>query len=136
MTALDLPLDHIGVAVWTLDEGSAPYRLLGLTPEGDDEEVAAQGVRVRVFRAGESLVELLEPSTAASPLRAFLDKRGPGLHHLALRVGDLDAEIARLLAQGARFASAEPRPGRLGTRVAFLHPSWAGGVLLELVEHP
>lgn len=136
MTTLNLPLDHIGVAVWTLDEGSAPYRLLGLIPTGDDEEVASQGVRVRTFRAGESLVELLEPTTADSPLRAFLDKRGPGLHHLALRVADLDAEIARLQAEGARFAAAEPRPGRHDTRVAFLHPSWAGGVLLELVEHP
>jgi methylmalonyl-CoA/ethylmalonyl-CoA epimerase len=108
---------------------------LGLTSEGDDEEIAAQGVRVRALRCGESLLELLEPTTPDSPIRAFLNKRGPGMHHLALRTDDLEREIARLSAQGARFVSATPRPGRHGTRVVFLHPAWTGGVLVELVEH-
>ena len=133
---LGLPLDHVGVAVRNLDEAATPYRLLGLTPEGDDEEIASQGVRVRTLRCGESLLELLEPTTPESPIRTFLDKRGPGMHHLALRVNDLKHEIARLSAQGARFVSTTPRPGRHGTRVVFLHPSWTGGVLVELVEHP
>lgn len=133
---LGLPLDHVGVAVQNLDEAAAPYRLLGLTPEGDDEEIASQGVRVRALRCGESLLELLEPTTSDSPIRTFLDRRGPGMHHLALRADDLENEIARLSTQGARFVSATPRPGRHGTRVVFLHPSWTGGVLVELVEHP
>ena len=134
--ALGWPLDHVGVAVRSLDEGSRPYQLLGLTRDGDDEEVAAQGVRVRVLRGGESSVELLEPTSPDSPLIKFLGKRGPGVHHLAFRVDDLEAEIARLQAESAPFVSLEPKPGRHGTRVVFLHPSWAGGVLVELVEHP
>jgi len=134
--ALGLPLDHLGIAVRSLDEGGAPYRLLGLFPEGDDEEVPAQGVRVRALRCGDLLLELLEPATPGSPIQKFLDKRGPGLHHLALRTPSLEAEVSRLLAQGARFVDATPGPGRHGTRVTFLHPKWTGGVLVELVEHP
>lgn len=134
--ALGLPLDHLGIAVRNLAEGGAPYRLLGLVPEGDDEEVPAQGVRVRALRCGDLLLELLEPTAPESPIQKFLDKRGPGLHHLALRAPNLEAEVSRLLAQGAWFVSTEPSPGRHGTRVAFLHPKWTGGVLVELVEHP
>ncbi|ADI14880.1 methylmalonyl-CoA epimerase [Truepera radiovictrix] len=132
----DLPLDHIGVATPDLDAASAPFELLGLPRDGDDEELSHQGVRVRAFRSGESLVELLEPTTPESPIRSFLERRGPGLHHLALRVTRLEAEVARLKAAGARFVSDAPRGGRHGTRVVFLHPKWAGGVLVELVEHP
>ena len=138
LVTLGLPLDHIGIAVYDLSAGSRPYELLGLVPDGDDEELLAQGVRVRALRGGESLVELLEPTTPESPVQKFLDKRGPGLHHLALRVTGLEGEIERLRTQGARFVSAEPAPspGRHGTRVVFLHPGWTGGVLVELVEHP
>ena len=133
---LGLPLDHVGVAVRTLDEGSRAYQLLGLTVDGDDEEVLTQGVRVRTLQGGGSLVELLEPTSQGSPLVKFLEKRGPGVHHLAFRVDDLDAEITRLQLEGAPFIDSEPKPGRGGSRVVFLHPSWAGGVLIELVEHP
>ena len=133
---LGLPLDHVGVAVWTLDEASRPYELLGLVQDGDDEEVLTQGVRVRTLRGGGSWVELLEPTAPESPLVKFLEKRGPGVHHLAFRVDDLDAEITRLQAKGAPFVDPKPKPGRGGSRVVFLHPSWAGGVLIELVEHP
>ena len=133
---LGLPLDHLGIAVYNLSESSKPYELLGFVPDGDDEEIAAQGVRVRALRCGESLVELLEPTSPESPLRKFLEKRGPGVHHLAFRVENLDAEITRLQLEGAPFIDPEPRPGRGGSRVVFLHPSWAGGVLIELVEHP
>ena len=134
--SLGLPLDHVGVAVRTLDEGSRAYQLLGLTVDGDDEEVLTQGVRVRTLQGGGSLVELLEPTSQDSPLVKFLEKRGPGVHHLAFRVDDLDAEITRLQLEGAPFIDPEPKPGRGGSRVVFLHPSWAGGVLIELVEHP
>ncbi|GAA5512746.1 ethylmalonyl-CoA/methylmalonyl-CoA epimerase [Deinococcus carri] len=129
-------LDHVAIATPDLDLGSAPYTALGLTPEGPDEEVAAQGVRVRAFVVGETLIELLAPIRPDSPIAGFLEKRGPGLHHTAYRVTDLEAEMARLRASGARFLSDTPSPGRAGTRVAFLHPKWGAGTLMELVEHP
>ena len=136
MELFGFPLDHIGIATPDLETGSAPYIALGLPPEGPDETVESQGVKVRAFRAGESLIELLAPTAPDSPIAAFIQKRGPGLHHAAFRVRDLEAEIARLSAQGARFLNMEPRPGRAGTRVAFLHPSWGAGALIELCEHP
>ncbi|WP_188964669.1 methylmalonyl-CoA epimerase [Deinococcus aquiradiocola] len=129
-------VDHIAIVTPSLDEGSVPYRALGLPTDGEDELVASQGVRVRAFVLGDTLVELLEPQDDASPVAAFLQKRGPGLHHVAFRVTHLEAEIARLSALGARFLNTEPRPGRAGSRVAFLHPKWGGGTLIELVEHP
>ena len=128
-------VDHIAVVTPSLSEGSAPYLALGLHPEGEDELVAAQGVLVRAFAIGNTLIELLEPQEAGSPLAAFLEKHGPGLHHVAFRVGDLEAEIQRLIALGARFLNTVPQPGRAGSRVAFLHPRWGGGTLIELVQH-
>ena len=130
-----LPIDHIGIAVQDLEQASQAYRLLGLSPEGEDEVVSGQGVRVRAFRAGGSLLELLEPTQDDSPIAQFIAKRGAGLHHIALRVEALEQQVAALLAQGARFINTEPREGRAGTRVVFLHPKWAQGVLIELVEH-
>lgn len=132
----DLPLDHIGIATANLEAAAAAYEQLGLPREGKDETLEAQGVRVRVYRAGESLIELLEPSRQDSPIATFLAKRGPGLHHLALRVRDIDRECARLRQEGAPLLNQTPRPGRHQTRVIFIHPSWAQGVLIELVEYP
>ncbi|MCP2014988.1 methylmalonyl-CoA/ethylmalonyl-CoA epimerase [Deinococcus sp. HSC-46F16] len=129
-------LDHVAIATPDLGAGSAPYVALGLAPEGPDEEVPSQGVRVRAFVVGATLIELLAPTRPDSPIAAFLEKRGPGLHHTAYRVADLDAEMARLRGEGARFLSGTPTPGRAGTRVAFLHPKWGAGTLIELVEHP
>ncbi|GBF06926.1 glyoxalase/bleomycin resistance protein/dioxygenase [Deinococcus aerius] len=129
-------LDHVAIATPDLDLGAAPYLALGLTPEGPDEEVPTQGVRVRAFVVGETLIELLAPTRPDSPIAAFLERRGPGLHHTAYRVADLEAEMARLRGLGARFLSGVPSPGRAGTRVAFLHPKWGAGTLIELVEHP
>ncbi len=130
-----LPLDHVGIAVSDLEAASAPYRLLGLVQVGEDEVVVSQHVRVRALQVGASLLELLEPTAPGSPIATFLAKRGSGLHHVALRVDDVTAEVARLSAAGARFVNLEPRPGRAGTRVVFLHPKWTGGTLVELVEH-
>ncbi|MDZ7707138.1 MAG: methylmalonyl-CoA epimerase [Trueperaceae bacterium] len=128
-----LPIDHVGIAVRDLDEGAAPWSQLGL-PALDDETVPEQGVRVRLLRAGDAAIELLAPLDDTSQLARFLERRGPGVHHVAFRVDDVDAELARLLAEGARAVDLAPRPGRAGSRVAFLHPSWAGGVLVELVQ--
>ncbi len=131
----ELPIDHVGIAVADLDAASEPYELIGLPRVGDDEEVASQHVRVRALQAGDSLIELLAPTAPESPIAKFLDKQGAGLHHVALRVADVRAEIVRLKALQARFINDEPRPGRAGTQVVFLHPKWTGGVLVELVEH-
>ncbi|EYB68455.1 glyoxalase/bleomycin resistance protein/dioxygenase [Deinococcus phoenicis] len=133
---MTLLLDHVAIATPDLDLGAAPYTALGLTPEGPDEEVAGQGVRVRAFVVGETLIELLAPTRPDSPVAGFLERRGPGLHHTAYRVENLEAEMERLRGLGARFLSETPSPGRAGTRVAFLHPKWGAGTLIELVEHP
>ena len=128
-------IDHLGVAVKNLEEASAPYRLLGLFLEGEDEFIESQGVRVRAFRAGEVLIELLEPTRSESPIARSIEKRGPGLHHVAFRSADLAGDVAALLEEGATFIDPEPRPGRAGSRVVFLHPKWSKGVLIELVSH-
>ncbi len=132
---LPYPIDHIGIATSDLEMASAAYLAIGLEPLLPDEDVVSQAVRVRAFQAGDSLIELLMPLDASSPIQGFLEKRGAGLHHLALRVDHLETEIARLQALGAVFISPVPRVGRAGTRVVFLHPKWCGGVLIELVEH-
>lgn len=131
-----LGLDHLGIATPDLDEGSRPYLMLGMTPEGPDELIAGSSVRVRAFRAGSSLIELVAPASAGSPIERFLGRRGPGLHHAAFSVTRLDAALERLRGQGAVLIDEKARPGRAGTRVAFLHPRWAGGTLIELVEYP
>ena len=130
-----LAVDHLGIAVNNLEEASQPYRLLSLPQVGADELVASQHVKVRALQAGESLLELLEPTSPESPIANFLEKRGPGLHHVALRVEAIELEVARLKEVGAQFINETPRPGRAGTRVVFLHPKWTKGVLIELVEH-
>ena len=129
-------LDHIGIATPDLDAGSAPYLALGLHPEGPDEIVEAQGVNVRVFRIGDTMVELLAPVRPESAIARYLEKNRPGLHHTAYRVADIDTEIERLKATGATFLSDRPGPGLHGTRVIFLHPKWGAGTLIELCEHP
>lgn len=130
-----LPIDHVGIAVDNLEAASQPYRLLGLKPL-HDEVLEHQRVKVRSFQAGDSLIELLEPTADDSPIDRFIKKRGGGLHHLAFRVTDIAAELKRLQARGAELIDTEPKPGRANTQVAFLHPRWAGGVLVELVEYP
>ena len=132
---LPYPIDHIGIATSDLEAASAPYTAIGLEPLLPDEDVMSQAVRVRAFQAGASLIELLMPLDASSPIQSFVEKRGAGLHHLALRVDHLETEVKRLQALGAVFISPVPRVGRAGTRVVFLHPKWCGGVLIELVEH-
>ncbi len=133
---LSWPIDHIAIATPDLEVGSLPYVVMGFLPLCPDEEVLEQGVRVRVFRSGESLIELLAPINETSPIAKFLQTKGPGLHHMALRVPSLEPEIVRLRDLGASFLSENPRAGRAGTRVIFLHPKWGAGTLLELIEHP
>ncbi len=130
-----LAIDHLGIATPNLETGSAPYVALGLKQLGEDEEIASQKVIVRAFQTGSGLIELLAPTASDSPIAVFLEKRGPGLHHVALRVENLESEVSRLQGMSANFLNPEPRAGRAGTRVVFLHPKWGAGTLIELVEH-
>ena len=132
MTAIPL-LDHIGIAVESLAEGRRFYEALGLRVEGE-EDVPEQGVRVAFLPMGESRLELLEPTSPTSPIARHLEKRGPGLHHFCLRVGDIRLAMADLRAQGYQLLSEEPQTGAHGCLVAFVHPRSAGGVLLELSQ--
>jgi methylmalonyl-CoA/ethylmalonyl-CoA epimerase len=95
----------------------------------------SDGARIRGYSAGDSLVELLEAATPDSPIGRFLEKRGPGIHHICFAVDDLDATLARCRAAGLRLVDDEPRRGAEGKRIAFLHPSATGGILIELSEH-
>jgi methylmalonyl-CoA/ethylmalonyl-CoA epimerase len=130
-----MKIEHIGIATRGLDDALGFWRdALGLELQ-DVEEVAEQGVRVAMLPIGETRVELLEPTSEASPIAKFLEKRGAGIHHIAVRVDDIRATLARLKEQGLRLIDEVPRRGAGGCLVAFIHPSSANGVLLELVEH-
>ena len=127
-------INHIGIAVQSLDAIIPFYRdSLGMSLLGI-EEVAEQKVRVAMLQIGESKIELLEPMAEDSPIARFLEKNGPGIHHLAYEVEDIEAAIARLLATGARMIDEAPRNGAHGTRIAFVHPKSSNGVLTELCE--
>jgi len=127
-------LDHVGIAVRDLDEALAFYRdALGLEIE-PPEEVASQRVRAHFIPMGETALELLEATAPDSPIAKHLEKRGPGLHHVTLRVEDIHAALARLKARGVRLIDEVPRPGAHGSLVAFIHPSGTHGVLVELKQ--
>ena len=125
-------IDHLGIAVPALDAAVAFYQTLGLSV-AHRETVATEKVNVAMLPAGDSRIELLEPSSPDSPISKFLEKRGPGLHHLALQVPDLPAAVERLRAAGARLLN-EPRQGAGGHLYVFVHPASTGGVLLELIQ--
>ena len=130
-----MKVDHIGIATRSIEESLKFWRdALGLEVK-HAETVEEQGVNVAMLPAGEPRVELLEPTGPASPVAKFLEKRGPGIHHVAVRVADIRAALARLKAEGARLIDEEPRVGAGGCLVAFVHPAASGGVLLELVQH-
>ena len=127
-------LDHVGIAVADLGEALAFYRdALGLDIE-TPEEVASQRVRAHFIPAGEAKLELLEATAADSPIATYVAKRGPGLHHITLRVDDIRAALAQLKAKGVRLIDSDPREGAHGSLVAFIHPASAHGVLVELKQ--
>jgi len=129
-------IDHIGIATRGIDE-TARFWCEALDLEiTETEEVAAQKVRVAMLAIGESCIELLEATSDDSPISKFLEKRGPGIHHIAVRVDDIRGTLAKIKQYGARLIDEEPRVGARGCLVAFVHPSSTGGVLLELVQQP
>jgi methylmalonyl-CoA epimerase len=127
-------VDHIGIATKSLKDASVWQSALGLEV-AHTEEVLDQGVRVSMLPIGETRIELLEPLSEDSPVGRFLQKRGPGIHHVAVQVEDIEAALSRFRQQGARLIDERPRLGADGCLVAFVHPSSANGVLLELVQH-
>jgi methylmalonyl-CoA/ethylmalonyl-CoA epimerase len=129
-----MKIDHIGIATRELKEAAALWRdALGLEVDST-EEVAEQGVRIAMLPIGETHIELLEPLTPESPIGKFLNKRGPGIHHIAIRVDDISAALKHLKEKGTRLIDETPRIGAGGCLVAFIHPSSTNGVLLELVQ--
>lgn len=130
---MDKPvLDHIGIAIRSLADAKL-YAALGLNTDWV-ETVETQGVKTAFLSVGDSNIELLEPLSADSPVAKFIEKRGEGIHHICFRVTDLDAHLERLKREGFRLINEAPVPGAHGCRVAFLHPSTASGVLVELSE--
>ena len=128
-------IDHVGIAVEDLETSVESYRRLLGTEPVHRETVADQGVEEVLFAVGESHVQLLGALGADTPVGAFLATRGPGMHHLAYRVEDIEAALTSLRAKGARLVDETPRAGSRGTLIAFVHPRSTGGVLVELVQH-
>jgi len=127
-------IDHVGVAVEDLDSALALYEGTFGMPVAHRETVSDQGVEAVLLDVGDGHVELLRPLGEDTAVGRFLARRGPGLHHVAYRVDDIDAALAQLREQGVELIDSEPRTGIRASRVAFLHPQATGGVLTEIVE--
>ncbi len=130
----EFELDHIGIAVPSLEQGFEFYKALGFSDIAT-EEVASQKVKVGFLPLGNQAdIELLEPTSEDSPIKKFMDKRGPGIHHICLRVKNIEGVLTQLKAKGVRLINEVPTMGAHNCKVAFVHPSAAGGVLIELSE--
>ena len=129
-----LKIDHVGIAVTSIDEAIGLY-LDGLgIEEVEREEVLSQKVNIASLQVGESTIELVEATDPESPIAKFIDKKGTGIHHLALEVEDIESALERLKEKGYRLIDETPRPGAGGKKIAFLHPKATSGVLLELCQ--
>lgn len=129
-----MKIHHLGIAVNSLLTAVPVFEKLLGQPPISEEIVKDQKVRVSVFTAGESRIELLEATSPDSPIARFIEKRGPGLHHLTLEVPDLVKALTELERSGVKLIDREPRTGAGNERIAFLHPSSTAGVLIELVQ--
>ncbi|MGD9489935.1 MAG: methylmalonyl-CoA epimerase [Calditrichaceae bacterium] len=127
-------IDHIGIAVPSLDDIIKTYKDAFEMDPVFSEIVPDQKVNVAGFHVGESTIEYLEPSAPDSPIASFLEKRGTGIHHLAFRVENLAEKLLELKAKGFRLIDETPRPGAEGKKIAFLHPKSTNGILIELCE--
>jgi methylmalonyl-CoA/ethylmalonyl-CoA epimerase len=128
-------IDHVGIAVRSIDEAKGLYEAMGLHVEAI-EEVPHEGVRVALIPCGESRIELLEPIGDDSPVAKFLARSGPGIHHLCFATDDVRSASDRLREDGYQVLRPEPTPGAGGCWIQFIHPKSAGGVLIELSEGP
>jgi methylmalonyl-CoA epimerase len=130
-----MKIDHIGIAVKSIAAALKVYeQAVGLKLAGYDE-VDDQAVRVAMLDIGESRIELLEPTRPESPVEKFMNKRGEGIHHIAVRVDNIEEALDRLKTAGIRLIDEKPKRGAHNTRIAFIHPASTHGVLMELVEH-
>jgi methylmalonyl-CoA/ethylmalonyl-CoA epimerase len=127
---------HLGYAVENIEAAARFYQEHFGVSVGEPEEVEEQGIVATMFEVGESMIELVQPTRPDSPVGKFLDKRGEGFHHVAFQVDDLQVALRQLKENGVELIDQEPRIGAGGTRMAFLHPRGAHGVLTELVELP
>lgn len=130
-TAADRPLDHVAIAVHSIEDSSTVFELMSGKTCSQTQTLESQGVRVAFI----GTLELLEPLSPETTVGRFLERRGPGLHHIAYRTNDIHAELSRLEAAGTRLIDRAPRMGANGHMVAFLHPESTGGVLVELVQY-
>ncbi len=128
-------IDHLGIAVKSIAEARGLYEALGLTVL-QEETIAHEQVRTAMIPAGDSRIELLEPTSPDSAVGRFLEKRGEGLHHVAMHVDDISATLEELKAKGVRLVSDEIQIGSGGHYYFFVHPESAGGVLLEICQDP
>jgi len=129
-----MKFDHVGIAVRSIDEKLAVYSKLG-DFDVRRTEVPGQRVKIALLHAGETSVELLEPSSPDSSLTKFIQERGEGLHHIAFAVEDIEATMNQLKERGFRFIYERPADGKFGSKVNFIHPKSAGGVLVELTQN-
>jgi len=129
-------LEHVAVAVADLESAATLYSALLGRPESGRETVVSEGVRVAFFQLDDMRLELMEATAPDTPVGRFLEKRGPGLHHIAVEVDDVEAALERCRAAGAETVGPAPRTGAGGRRVAFLNPKGTAGVLIELTENP
>ena len=130
----DGTIDHIGIATISLDESEKLWSILGFTREGDQIN-SEQGVKIRFMHGKTSTkIELLEPLGEDTPVGKFISNKGPGIQQIAIRVSDIEETISSLLRMGVKMVSEIPTLGAEGHRIAFVHPSSSGGVLIELVE--
>ncbi len=129
-----MKLHHIGIAVRNINNLLSLYRELCSSKEVHIEEVPQDEVKIAFIQIGESMIELLEPLAPSSPVHKFLEKRGEGMHHIAIEVEDIKSHLKRLKMDGVQLIDESPRRGSEGLLVAFIHPKSTGGVLIELCE--
>ncbi len=127
-------IEHLGIAVPNLAESKALFVQLMGSPAYKEETVESDGVRTSFFQAGPNKLELLEGTRPDSPISKFIEKKGPGIHHIAFAVTDIEAHVTRLLNEGFRVLNESPKKGADGKKVVFLHPKDSNGVLVELCE--
>jgi methylmalonyl-CoA/ethylmalonyl-CoA epimerase len=130
-----LKIDHIAIAVNDVEESAKIYQQALGVDEIEFETVESEGVKVAIIALENGRIELMQPTNDSSPIKKFLDKKGPGLHHMALDTSDIEGEVERMEGCGIQFLG-KIRPGSAGTKVTFIHPKSLSGVLAELCSHP
>jgi methylmalonyl-CoA/ethylmalonyl-CoA epimerase len=130
-----LKIDHIAIAVNDVEESAKVYQQALGVDEIEFETVESEGVKVAIIALENGRIELMQPTNDSSPIKKFLDKKGPGLHHMALDTSDIEGEVERMEGCGIQFLG-KIRPGSAGTKVTFIHPKSLSGVLAELCSHP